>query len=173
MIALSSIETTRNETSGVRLEHLFTCKAGLRFPPDAVGVTPDGAQVSFNLTGGEVTGPRIRGRLRAIGSDWLTVRPDRTGVLDLRIAIETDDGALIYAPYQGTLDHGPRGYDRARRGTLLTKRIPFQIAPCLQTTDSGYQLLNRLRCIGLGQIYPERGEARCAVYAIREKDSEA
>jgi len=173
MIALSSIETTRNETSGVRLDHLFTCKVGFQLLPDAIGATPDGAQVSFNLTGGEATGPRLRGTLRPIGSDWLTVRPGGTGVLDLRIAIETDDGALIYAPYQGTLDHGPYGYERALRGTLFIEAAPFQIAPRFQSTDPDYQWLNRLRCIGLGQIYPERGEARCAVYAIREKDNEA
>lgn len=90
-------------------------------------------------------------------------------MLDLRIAIETDDGA----PYQGTLDHGPYGYERAVRGTLFIEAAPFPIAPCFQTTDPDCQWLHRWRCIGLGQIYPERGAARGAVYAIREKDYEA
>ncbi|MDQ3656630.1 MAG: DUF3237 domain-containing protein [Chloroflexota bacterium] len=166
MIAFPSIDYPTIPTSGVRLEYLFTCRAGFRLTHDAVGATPDGLHLSFNLTGGEVTGPHLNGTLRAIGSDWLTVRPDGTGVLDLRIAIETDDDCLIYAPYQGTLDHGPYGHDRALRGTLLTKRTPFQIAPRFQTTDPGYQWLNRLRCIGLGQVFAERAEARCAFYAI-------
>lgn len=166
MIAFPSTKHATNPTSLVRLEHLFTCKVGFQLPRNAVGATPEGLHLGFTLTGGVVTGPRLRGTLHAIGSDWLTVRPDGTGVLDLRIAIETDDGALIYAPYQGALDHGPHGYDRALRRTLMTKTTPFQIAPCFQTTDPGYQWLNRLRCIGLGQVFPARRQARCAFYAI-------
>ncbi len=175
MIALPSVETTSlalvsTPRSRVRLEHLFTCKATLRLPADSIGPTPDGLQLNFNLTGGEVAGPRVTGRLRAIGSDWLTVRPDGTGVLDLRIAIETGDGALIYAAFQGAVDHGKHGYQRALQGSLLRDGTLFEIAPRFQSADTGYQWLNGLRCIGLGQVFPERGTARCAVYAIHDSD---
>ncbi len=175
MIALPGIERTRGEqataqSSAVRLEHLFTCRATLRIPRESVATTPDGLQLSFNVTGGRVSGPRVTGSLRAIGTDWLTVQPDGSGVLDLRIAIETVDGALIYAPFQGAVDHGKHGHQRALQGSLLRDGTLFQIAPRFQSADTGYQWLNGLRCIGLGQVFPERGEARCAFYDIHSGD---
>ncbi|MBA3379668.1 MAG: DUF3237 domain-containing protein [Chloroflexia bacterium] len=170
MIAIATIQHATPPASRVQLEHLFTCKASLRIPRDAIGDTPEGLQLGFTLTGGEVVGPRLNGTLRSIGSDWLTICPGGTGLLDLRIAIETDDDALIYAPYQGPLDHGKAGYERAVRGSLLTKRTSFQIAPQFQSHDTGYQWINGLRCLGLGQVFPERGEARCAFYAIHSGD---
>jgi hypothetical protein len=76
------------------------------------------------------------------------------------------DGALIYAPYQGILDHGEDGYRQALSGTLLPNGTSFQVAPRFQTAHPDYAWLNRLQCIGIGQVFPDLGEARCAVYAI-------
>ena len=52
--------------------------------------------------GGEIDGPRLRGRIRPVGSDRLVVRHDGVGVLDLRATFETDNGAVIDAPFLDT-----------------------------------------------------------------------
>lgn len=127
--------------------------------------------MSFNVTRGEAVGRRISGTLRAIGSDCLTVHPNGSGLLDLRVAIETDDGALIHATYEGPFDLGPEAHRRALQGIALGSGLPFQIAPRFHSRDAAYHWLNDLPCIGLGQISPARGTARCEVYAVLAGDA--
>lgn len=64
------------------------------------------------MTGGEITGPRMRGRPRSVGGDWLSLRPDGTSVLDVRATLELEDGALIDASYGGPADLDPDGWQR-------------------------------------------------------------
>jgi hypothetical protein len=44
-------------------EHLFAYSATLQAPPEAIGPVPEGARANFYVTGGEVVGPRVRGKL--------------------------------------------------------------------------------------------------------------
>lgn len=59
-----------------RLEHIFSYSATLKNPPEVIGPVPGGIRANFYITGGEISGPRLRGTLRPVGGDWLTVRPD-------------------------------------------------------------------------------------------------
>ena len=61
-----------------------------------IGETPVGLRMNTYIAGGEVWGPRVRGRVLPVGADWLTIRPDGIGMLDVRGTIETHDGALLY-----------------------------------------------------------------------------
>jgi hypothetical protein len=79
------------------LEHIFSFTGRGGGAPDVIGQLPEGLRVNFNNTGGEIRGPRIRGKLRPVGGDWVTVRKDGIALLDARVTLETDDGALILA----------------------------------------------------------------------------
>ena len=71
-----------------------------------LGDTPCGRRRIAAVTGGSFEGERLRGTvLGAPGGDWLLLRPDGVLVLDVRIVLKTDDGALIYMAYRG-LRHG-------------------------------------------------------------------
>jgi len=74
--------------------------------PEIIGPLPEGLRVSFYITGGEVSGPKVFGKVRPVGGDWMLVRRDGIGLLDIRTTIETRDGALIYATLGGTFDFG-------------------------------------------------------------------
>ena len=65
------------------LEHLlsFTVKIA---EPEVIGPVPEGLRVNGSIAGGEITGPRISGKLRPVGGDWLTIRKDGIAVLDVR-----------------------------------------------------------------------------------------
>jgi hypothetical protein len=52
--------------------------------------------VNLYVTGGKVQGPKVNGKLLPVGGDWLTIRTDGVGILDVRATIETHDAALIY-----------------------------------------------------------------------------
>jgi hypothetical protein len=148
------------------LEHICSYTAHLQAPPEVIGPTPGGLRVNFYVTGGEVTGPRIRGTLRPVGGDWLTIRPDGIGILDVRATIETHDGALIDIAYTGVGDLGEDGYDRFLRGELPDK-VPLHVAPRFLTAQPDYLWLNRFQCINIGDVNLATFEVGYEVYALR------
>src|SRR5215470_3559532 len=74
-------------------------------PPQKLGAVPHGTRVIAPITGGTFEGPRLRGKVLPGGGDWLLTRTDSVLELDLRITLETDDGALVYMTSFG-LRHG-------------------------------------------------------------------
>jgi hypothetical protein len=150
-----------------RLEHLFSYSATLANPPEVIGPVPEGIRVNFYVTGGEVSGPKVRGKLRPVGGDWLTIRADGVGILDVRATIETHDGALIYVVYAGVVDMGEDGYQKFLRGEPLPSGLAIRTAPRCHTAHPDYKWLNRLQCVGVGQAVLERSEVRYDVYAVR------
>jgi hypothetical protein len=150
-----------------RLEHImsYTAKLGER---EVIGRVPEGLRVNVSVTGGEVTGPKVFGKVRPLLSgDWSTIRPDGVAILDVRGTIETTDGALICATYFGTSDRGEDGYEKALQGIAIPGPIPIWISPRFYTSHADYLWLNRLHCLGIGASFPERAEVAYDVYAVR------
>lgn len=56
--------------------HIFSFGVALESPPEAIGPVAEGIRVNFYCQGGEVTGPKLQGRCRSVGGDWLTIRTD-------------------------------------------------------------------------------------------------
>lgn len=146
-------------------EHLFGYRATLRAPPEIIGPVPEGARANFYVTGGEVTGPRLHGRVRPVGADWGTVRNDGMLAIDARITLELADGALIYGHYHGLGDLGPDGHARFLAGQLPA-RLPLRTAPVFRTAHPQYQWLHRLLCVGIGEADLDRFTVGYDVYAI-------
>ncbi len=148
-----------------KLEHICSYTATLA-APEVIGPVPEGIRANFYVTGGEVTGPKIRGKLRPAGGDWVTVRRDGIAVLDVRGTIETHDGALILVTYAGIIDFGADGYDRFLRGELAPV-MPIRTSPRLATSHSDYLWLNRLHCLGVGETNLATNSVAYDVYAVR------
>jgi hypothetical protein len=148
------------------LDHIFSYTATLKAPPEVIGPTPVGLRVNFYITGGEATGPRVRGTLRPVGGDWLTLRPDGVGILDIRATIETHDGALIDVAYTGVGDLGEDGYDRFLRGDLPEK-LPLRVVPRFLTAHPEYQWINRVQCVSIGDVDFAKFLVSYDVYALR------
>lgn len=60
----------------------------------------------------------VCGKLRAVGADWLQLRRDGVANLDVRAMAETNDGALLYITYDGTIDLGENGYEDLLKGVM-------------------------------------------------------
>jgi hypothetical protein len=149
------------------MEHLFSYNVTLEMPPEVIGPVPEGLRANVYLTGGEVDGPKLKGKVRPVGADWLTVRPDGITYLDIRATIESHDGALIYVTYNGVLDLGPDGYQTFMNGELPASGTPIRINPWCHTAHPDYEWMNRCLCVGVGEAYLERGEVAYDVYAVR------
>jgi len=148
------------------LEHVLSFTGIGEAAPEMIGAVPEGLRVNFYNAGGTVSGPRIRGKVRPVGGDWMTVRPDGVAVVDVRVTFETDEGALILVTYGGTIDFGPSGYEGFARGEIpAVARI--RTAPRFSTANPDYAWLNRLHCIGVGEYRASTRTASYDVYAVR------
>jgi hypothetical protein len=153
------------------LEHIFSYTGTLADPPEVIGHLPEGLRVNFYSTGGEMTGPGwngkgIRGRVRPVGGDWVTVRNDGIGLLDVRTTFETHDGALILVSYQGLVDFGEDGQEKFARGEF-PPCVKLRTSPRFSTSHPEYLWLNRLHCVGIGEYRPAENAARYDVYMVR------
>ena len=132
------------------LEFLFEARVQLHLPPIDVGLTPEGTRLIFLVKGGTFEGPHLRGRVVPdAGADWVRIRPDGTGVLDVRFCLETHDDALLYVHWQGRFWSAP---EDAEYATDLEKpddpagawRYYFRTAPQFETGDPRYAWLNNV-----------------------------
>jgi Protein of unknown function (DUF3237) len=106
-------------------------------PIQDIGPTPLGTLSIFPVTGGTFDGERLRGKVLPGGGDWVTQRADGVFELDLRVTLETDDGALIYMTFSGVRDDA-HSY--------------FRTLPRFETAAPKYEFLNRLLAVGIGEI---------------------
>ena len=149
----------------VQLEHICSYWATLS-APEVIGPLADGVRVNVYVTDGEVSGPKMRGRLRRVGGDWLRLRPDGVGILDVRATIELEDGALIYTTYSGVAELGADGYNRFLNGDPPAL-VPLRITPRYYTAHADYLWMNRLQCIGIGQVDMQQMKVTYDIYALR------
>src|SRR5271169_3244264 len=89
---------------GTRVKLIQECSftANLR-PPLPVGTGPTGTRMYYEVSGGEVTGERLRGKVLG-GGEWALIGPDGFLRVDVRLQIETHDGAYLYVQYVGLLE---------------------------------------------------------------------
>ncbi len=149
-----------------QLEHICSYTALLNPDFEVIGPTPEGLRVNVYITGGEVTGPRLNGKILPVGADWLIIRPDGMGILNVRLTIETNDGALIYLRYGGVADLGEDGHQRFLDGNPPT-RFPLHTVPRAITSHSDYLWLNRVQLLNIGEADLSVPHASYDVYAVR------
>ena len=133
-------------------------------PPQRLGATPHGTRLIAPITSGRFEGPRLRGKVLPGAGDWLLTRPDGVLELDLRLALETDDGASISMSSFG-LRHGPPEVlaALARGESVDPSAYYFRTAPRFETSAPQYAFLNRVIAIASGDR-----RASGPIYTIEE-----
>jgi hypothetical protein len=109
-------------------------------PTQEIGRGPYGTRVTFPILGGSFEGDRLRGKVLSGGDDWTVKRFDGVIDLDLRVALETEDAALIHMTFAGIRDDGAPGAPY------------FRTLPRFETAAPNYSFLNRLLAVGRGEI---------------------
>lgn len=138
--------------SDVKSEFLFEIDLSVS-APRKLGATPLGERLIVTVTGGTFEGPNIKGTVvENSGGDWLLMRSDGVLQLDVRITLETDDGALIYMVYRGVRDASPEVAARLGRGDAVDpSEYYFRVTPHFETASEKYAWLNRLIAVGIGE----------------------
>src|ERR1051326_763314 len=117
------------EMTALQLQPLFIFQIAVA-PPNVIGATPGYDRRIGEITGGRFEGEQLRGKILTGGSDWQSLRNDGTTTINVRLVMQTDDGALVGMTYLG-MRHGPKEVmDRLARGENVNpSEYYFRITP--------------------------------------------
>ncbi len=130
------------------------------------GATPEGLRISFYISDGHWSGPRIHARYKSEGGDWIVVRRDGVAIPNARATLETSDGALLYYELTGTIDLGPDGYARALANDWPDFAALALVAR-ISTSSENWNWLNRLTLVGAGVVNLKIGHTSYDLYSIQ------
>lgn len=137
----------------VKLEPLCELEAYI-MAPIPVGSSSRGTRLIFQVDEGTVKGPKLNGIIRPFGTDYGLIRPDNCFELDVRVVIETDDGAFIYTYYNGIIDMTNEQVEKFLGGEL-PKGLNLYVTPRFETGHEKYQWMTRIQAIGRGGLEME------------------
>jgi hypothetical protein len=133
----------------VKSRPLFVMRLDIR-PYQVVG-GPEAALRRIGVVpGGIFQGERLNGKVREGGNDWQVVRADGKVELDVRLVLETDNGALIGMTYKGIRRGPAEVLQRVDRGEVVDpSEYYFRTNPIFETASS-YNWINGILAIGIG-----------------------
>jgi hypothetical protein len=148
------------------LEHLVHVRVVMTPKPELIGETPTGFVVNWPPESGTLEGPAFRAAVIVGGEHRTVIRPDGIGLLSVSVTVRTHDGALIALDYAGTVDYGGDGLRRLLGGTWPAA-LPVRSTIQLMTSHAKYRWLNRLLCLGVGEVRPSERLYSYDMYAVR------
>ena len=116
---------------------------------------PTGQRVIAEIATATLSG-RLAGSLTGGSSaDWLTRTPGGLGLPDVRIAIRTNDDAVVLMRYSGRVRLVPG------------KASITLIAPVFETGDPRYSWINEIQAAGKGVLSADRATLDYEIYELR------
>jgi hypothetical protein len=145
---------TDGPRSSLTVTHEMTMRVVLAQPPQFVGAGPLGVRVVGGVATGTVSGTRINGTIVGPGADWMLIGPDGFGRVDVRLQLETGDGAVVFVRYEGLIElNGVSSaalIDPAAETTWDEQY--FRTTPRFETGDDRYGWLNRTTFVARGRV---------------------
>jgi uncharacterized protein DUF3237 len=137
-----------------KLEFIFEARVTVD-PPQEVGDVAKGSRRIVPITGGDFSGPGLRGTVLQGGADWQVLRGDGAAELEARYTLRTDDGALIYVRNHA-LRHGPTEVMAALAAgrTVAPDSYYFRGATFFETGAARYAWLARHIVVCTGHREP-------------------
>ncbi len=126
-------------------------------PALEVGPTPLGERRLIPILGGEVTGPRLTGKVLPGGTDYQSIRDPGLADIHARYVVETPEGARIYVENTGIRRGPPDLVARLRRGEPVdASQIYFRTVPRFETASPDHLWLMRSIFVCVGTRLPDR-----------------
>ena len=118
----------------------------------AIGDTPVGHRLVAPISGGTYAGERLSGMVLPGGSDWVTRRADGNSTIDVRLTLQTDDGATLGLTYTGRFLGVVGTMQRFVAGEPVDAGdFSLQMVAKFETGDARYAWLNDAIVIGVGE----------------------
>ncbi len=115
-----------------------------------IGDMADARYQTGAIASGTVAGPRLNGQVLPGAVDWARVLPDGILEPEVKLVIETDDGALIHVSYVGVVDMGPRAFEKMKRGESIGTVFHPRTVLRMKSSAPAYDWVNRRQFIGIG-----------------------
>jgi hypothetical protein len=140
----------------LQTRYVFTITARIGGVTSA-GDIGTGVRRIIPITGGEVKGERVNGRVCAFGADFQIIRPNELIELEAKYAFETDDGAVIYVENKG-IRFGPVDLlQKLKRGEPVDPDlIYFRTVPKFETGAAKYRWLMESLFVGSAARHADR-----------------
>ena len=134
-----------------RLSLVYRLEAVLGEPLE-LGEVSGGRRRIVPQIGGTFEGPQMRGKLLpGVSADWQVVLPDGTALGDIRYALQTDNGALLYVQSRGVRHGNPEVLERLGRGEDVDpSEYTFRTSTQIETASRELAWLNRGVFISVG-----------------------
>jgi hypothetical protein len=134
-----------------RLTKISRLEATLGQPLD-LGETVHGRRRIVPLTGGTFSGPELRGKLLpGASADWQIILPDGTALGDIRYALQTDAGELLYVQSRGVRHGSAEVLARLGRGEDVdASEYTFRTLTQIETASQDLEWLNKGVFISVG-----------------------
>lgn len=117
-----------------------------------IGTGPLGLRRIVPVTGGTFSGGRLKGTVVPDGADWVINRPDGVMMIDVRLTLKTDDGALIYLSYQGRFLANADTMAQLAKGHLIdSDDYSLAMTAKFECGDDRYSWLNNIIAAGTGE----------------------
>src|SRR5215468_7503932 len=122
-------------------KYVFTITARIADVTSA-GDIGHGVRRIIPITGGEVKGERVNGKVLPFGADFQIIRPNELIDLEAKYAFETDDGAVVYVENKG-IRFGPvELLQKLKRGEPVDPRLIYcRTVPKFETGHEKYRWL--------------------------------
>jgi hypothetical protein len=130
-----------------------------------MGVTAAGLRIDWQVVEGRFQGPLLQGKPLAGFTDRMCIRADGVALINVVGGLVTDAGTTLEVAYQGLVDLGSDGYQRASRNDF-DPLLALVVTPRFNTDDPKLQWLNRVQCLGVGQVDTNISQLMLQIYAI-------
>ena len=143
-------------TPALQTKYAFTITAHIGGVTSA-GDIGHGVRRIIPITGGEVRGKNVNGKVCAFGADFQIIRPNELIELEAKYAFETDDGAVIYVENEG-IRFGPvELLQKLKRGEPVDpEQIYCRTVPKFETGAAKYRWLMENLFIGSAARHADR-----------------
>src|SRR5271169_6729435 len=151
-----SKRSDRSMEPALHTRYVFTITARIGSVISA-GDIGTGVRRIIPITGGDVKGKDVNGKVCAFGADFQIVRPNELIELEAKYAIETDDGAVVYVENKG-IRFGPLELmQKLGLGEPVDpKLIYFRTVPKFETGSEKYRWLMESLFIGSAARHADR-----------------
>jgi hypothetical protein len=143
-------------TPQLSTKYVFSITANIGSVTSA-GDIGHGVRRIIPITGGEVRGDAINGKVCAFGADFQIIRPNELIELEAKYAFETDDGAVVYVENKG-IRFGPvELLQRLKRGEPVDPKLIYcRTVPKFETGAEKYRWLMQHLFIGSAARHADR-----------------
>ncbi|HSJ90857.1 MAG TPA: DUF3237 domain-containing protein [Ilumatobacter sp.] len=134
--------------------------------PIEVGDLPDGYRRVIPITGGDVTGERLRGEVLPGGADWNTIRPDDTMNFWARYTLRSHDGVTIGVIHEASHPNVSAALPMLGAGNDPGDAWHARGIPRFEAPAGPYAWLNDVVCVSAIRPPIEPGVVRIDVFEV-------